>query len=167
MTYRPLLDETPLIGKGETTMPTKLCKPPTPKRHFEMRALCPEIIASLAITDAESRANKPVGDRDRDWFINQAETWVRWFHANNRQSPCLNTLSNSTTLLGTTFYRSGHGVFEKNQSDATRFDTYQEALFHITAFLADFVLGEPVRFAFCQHRIKPLAREVMKHPYST
>ena len=47
-------------------------------------------------------------------------------------------------LLGTTFYRSGHGVFEKNQSDATRFDTYQEALFHIAAFLADFVLGEPV-----------------------
>ena len=47
-------------------------------------------------------------------------------------------------LLGTTFYRIGHGVFEKNQSDATRFDTYQEALSHIAAFLADFVLGEPV-----------------------
>ena len=47
-------------------------------------------------------------------------------------------------ILGTTFYRSGHGVFEKNQSDATRFDTYQEALSHIAAFLADFVLGEPV-----------------------
>ena len=47
-------------------------------------------------------------------------------------------------LLGTTFYRSGHGVFEKNQSDATRFDTYREALFHIAGFLADVVLGEPV-----------------------
>ena len=47
-------------------------------------------------------------------------------------------------ILGTTFFRSGHGVFEKNQSDATRFDTYQEALSHIAAFLADFVLGEPV-----------------------
>jgi hypothetical protein len=47
-------------------------------------------------------------------------------------------------LLGTTYYRSGHGVFEKNQSDATRFDTYQEALSHIAVFLADSILGEPV-----------------------
>jgi hypothetical protein len=47
-------------------------------------------------------------------------------------------------LLGTTFYRRGHGVFEKNLRDATRFDTYQEALMHIAAFLTDFVLGEPV-----------------------
>jgi len=47
-------------------------------------------------------------------------------------------------LLGTTFYRCGHGVFENNQNDATRFGTYQEALFHIAGFLADVVLGEPV-----------------------
>jgi hypothetical protein len=47
-------------------------------------------------------------------------------------------------LIGTTFYRIGHGVFEKNQNDATRFDTYQEALSHMAAFLAEFVLGEPV-----------------------
>ena len=47
-------------------------------------------------------------------------------------------------ILGTTFYRSGHGVFGRNQNDATRFDTYQEALSHIAVFLADFVLGEPV-----------------------
>jgi hypothetical protein len=47
-------------------------------------------------------------------------------------------------ILGTTFYRSGHGVFEKNQSNATRFGTYQEALSHIAAFLTDYVLGEPV-----------------------
>jgi len=47
-------------------------------------------------------------------------------------------------ILGTTFFRSGHGVFEKNQSDATRFDTYQEALSHIAVFLADVVLGEPL-----------------------
>ena len=53
-------------------------------------------------------------------------------------------------LLGTTFYRCGHGVFEKNQNDATRFGTYQEALLHIAAFLADFVLGEPLEI-----RIKP------------
>jgi|ERR1019366_3234526 hypothetical protein len=66
-------------------MPTKLCKPPTPKRHFETRALCPAIIASLAIADAESRAKKPVSEQDREWFIQQAETWVRWFHANSRQ----------------------------------------------------------------------------------
>ena len=64
-------------------MPTKLCKPPTPKSHFEMRALCPTIIASFAITDAQTRAKKPVSEQDQEWFINQAETWVRWFHANN------------------------------------------------------------------------------------
>jgi len=52
-------------------------------------------------------------------------------------------------LLGTTFYRSGHGVFEKNQSNATRFDTYQEALFHITVFLVNFVLGEPAEIRIC------------------
>jgi hypothetical protein len=66
-------------------MPTKLCKPPTPKRHFEMRAICPEIIASFAITDAQARAKKAVSERDRAWFIMQAEAWVRWFHANNRK----------------------------------------------------------------------------------
>jgi hypothetical protein len=66
-------------------MPTKLCKPPTPKLHFESRALCPAIIASLAITDAEVRAKKAVNEQDQAWFIDQAETWVRWFHANNRQ----------------------------------------------------------------------------------
>jgi hypothetical protein len=64
-------------------MPTKLCKPPTPKLHFEMRALCPEIFASLAITDAQARAKKPVGEQDRAWFVDQAETWLRWLHANN------------------------------------------------------------------------------------
>ena len=66
-------------------MPTKLCKPPTPKLHFENRALCPAIIASLAITDAEFRAKKPVSEQDQAWFIQQAETWVRWLHANNRK----------------------------------------------------------------------------------
>ena len=64
-------------------MPTKLCKPPTPKLHFETRALCPAIIASIAIIDAQVRAKKPVSEQDRAWFIDQAETWVRWFHANN------------------------------------------------------------------------------------
>jgi hypothetical protein len=64
-------------------MPTKLCKPPTPKRHFESRALCPAIIASLAIADAQVRASKSLTDQDQAWFIQQAETWVRWFHANN------------------------------------------------------------------------------------
>jgi hypothetical protein len=64
-------------------MPTKLCKPPTPKRYFEMRALCPEIIASLAITDAQARAKKAISEQDRAWFIDHAETWVRWFHANS------------------------------------------------------------------------------------
>ena len=63
-------------------MPTKLCKPPTPKRHFEMRALCPAVIASLAITDAQARAKK-ITPQDQAWFIDQAATWVRWFHANN------------------------------------------------------------------------------------
>jgi hypothetical protein len=66
-------------------MPTKLCKPPTPKRHFEMRAICPAIIASLAITDAQARAKRAVSEKDRTWFIQQAETWVRWLHANNRR----------------------------------------------------------------------------------
>jgi hypothetical protein len=66
-------------------MPTKLCKPPTPKLHFETRALCSEIIASLAITDAQVRARKAVSEEDQAWFIQQAETWVRWFHANNPQ----------------------------------------------------------------------------------
>ena len=55
-------------------MPTKLCKPPTPPRHFQMRAICPEIIASLAITDAQARAKKAVSERDREWFIHEAET---------------------------------------------------------------------------------------------
>ena len=66
-------------------MPTKLCKPPTPKLHFETRAICPAIIASFAITDAEFRAKKPVSEQDREWFVEQAETWVRWFHANDRK----------------------------------------------------------------------------------
>jgi hypothetical protein len=66
-------------------MPTKLCKPPTPRNHFDCRAICPEIIASLAITDAQVRAKKSVSDQDRAWFIQQAETWVRWLHANNRR----------------------------------------------------------------------------------
>jgi hypothetical protein len=66
-------------------MPTKLCKPPTPKRHFEMRAICPEIIAASAISDAQARAKKGVCEPERAWFIQQAETWVRWFHANNRR----------------------------------------------------------------------------------
>jgi hypothetical protein len=66
-------------------MPTKLCKPPTPICHFDSRAICPEIIASFAITDAEVRAKKAVNEQDQAWFIDQAERWVRWFHANNRQ----------------------------------------------------------------------------------
>ena len=66
-------------------MPTKLCKPPTPKSHFDRRAICPVIIASLAITDAQTRAKKAVNEQERAWFIQQAEAWVRWFHANNRQ----------------------------------------------------------------------------------
>jgi hypothetical protein len=66
-------------------MPTKLCKPPTPQRHFEMRAICPEIIASTAIIDAQARAKNAVSEQDRAWFIQHAETWVRWFHANNRK----------------------------------------------------------------------------------
>ena len=66
-------------------MPSKLCKPPTPKRHFEMRAICPAILASFAIADAATRAKKAISEQDQAWFIDQAETWVRWFHANNRQ----------------------------------------------------------------------------------
>jgi hypothetical protein len=66
-------------------MPTTLCKPPTPKRHFEMRAICPEIIASSAITDAQGRAKNALSEPEGVWFIQQAETWVRWFHANNRK----------------------------------------------------------------------------------
>jgi hypothetical protein len=66
-------------------MPTKLCKPPTPKLHFESRALCPAIIASLAITDAQVRAKKSTSGPDQEWFVEQAETWVRWFHANDRK----------------------------------------------------------------------------------
>jgi hypothetical protein len=66
-------------------MPTQLCKSPTPQRHFEMRAICPEVIASFAITDALARTKNAVSEQDRTWFVEQAETWVRWFHANNRQ----------------------------------------------------------------------------------
>ena len=66
-------------------MPTKLCKPPTPQHHFQMRAIRPETIASLVITDAQTRAKKSVSERDQEWFIQQAETWVRWLHANNRK----------------------------------------------------------------------------------
>ena len=66
-------------------MPTTLCKPPTPKLHFEMRAICPDIIAFSAIIDAQARVKKAVSERDQEWFIHQAETWVRWFHANNRK----------------------------------------------------------------------------------
>ena len=66
-------------------MPTKMCKPPTPKLHFGTRALCPAIIASIAITDAQARAKKAASEPDQAWFIQHAETWVRWFHANNRQ----------------------------------------------------------------------------------
>ena len=64
-------------------MPTKLCKPPTPQRHFEMRAICPAILAFCAVTDAQARAKKAISEQDQEWFTQQAETWVRWFHANN------------------------------------------------------------------------------------
>ena len=66
-------------------MLTKQPKPPTPKGLFENRALSPEIVAALAITDAQARAKKAVSDQDQEWFIKQAETWVRWLHANNPQ----------------------------------------------------------------------------------
>lgn len=65
-------------------MPTQKHKPPTPRRYFEMRALCPEPAASFAITDAQARAKVAIGEQDQAWFIQQAETWVRWLHANNR-----------------------------------------------------------------------------------
>lgn len=65
-------------------MQTKQRKPPTPKLYFEMRALCPEIVAASAITDAQARAKKAVSKRDQEWFIKQAETWMRWCHANDR-----------------------------------------------------------------------------------
>ena len=66
-------------------MPTKQRKPPTPRQHFELRALCLEIVATCAIADAQSRAKKIVSENDQAWFINQAATWVRWFHANSRK----------------------------------------------------------------------------------
>ena len=45
---------------------------------------------------------------------------------------------------GTTFYRSGHGIYERDQSKATRFDGYLPTLHHITAILTYIVLNEPV-----------------------
>jgi hypothetical protein len=66
-------------------MQTKQRKPPTPKLYFEMRALCPEIAAASAINDAQARARKAVSKRGQEWFIKQAEIWVRWFHANDRR----------------------------------------------------------------------------------
>ena len=64
-------------------MPIKLRKPPTPKHHFESRAICPKIITSIAIAEAHARAKKSVSEQDREWFVEQAETWVRWLHANS------------------------------------------------------------------------------------
>ena len=45
---------------------------------------------------------------------------------------------------GTTFYRSGYGINEKDRSMATRFDGYLPTLQHITAVLTYIVLNEPV-----------------------
>src|SRR4051794_20619683 len=73
------------LSPRETIMPTKQRKPPTPKRHFEMGVLCLEIAVSCALIDAQSRAKKVVSKNDQAWFIVQAETWVRWFHANSRK----------------------------------------------------------------------------------
>jgi hypothetical protein len=56
---------------------------PTPQRHFEMRVLCPSIVAASAILDAQARAKKTISQPDQVWFINQAETWVRWLHGND------------------------------------------------------------------------------------
>ena len=47
-------------------------------------------------------------------------------------------------LHGTTFYRNGHGIYEKNQNKATRFNGYLQAWRHITGVLQDIVLKEPV-----------------------
>jgi hypothetical protein len=45
---------------------------------------------------------------------------------------------------GTTFYRNGHGIYEKDQSKATRFIGYYEAANHVARILADIVLNDPV-----------------------
>ena len=45
---------------------------------------------------------------------------------------------------GTTFYRNGHGISEKDRSKATRFNGYLPTLRFITDFLAHIVLTEPV-----------------------
>ena len=45
---------------------------------------------------------------------------------------------------GTTFYRSGHGIHEKDRSKATIINGYLPTLHHITAVLTYIVLNEPV-----------------------
>jgi len=96
-------------------MPSKLCKPPTPKLHFQRRAICPEFIASCAITDAQDRAKKGVSEQDRKWFIQQAETWVRWFHANNlKWRKKLERKSNEDRDFVLAFVNHWAGAFVRN-----------------------------------------------------
>jgi hypothetical protein len=55
---------------------------------------------------------------------------------------------------GTSFYRQGHGICEKDQSKATTFKGYLKALQHITKVLVDIVLSEPAEI-----RIVPVPNE--------
>ena len=61
-----------------------MLKAPTAKNYFDLRAICPEVCAAIAITEAQAHSKRSVSRQDQEWFIIQAETWVRWFHANNR-----------------------------------------------------------------------------------
>jgi len=53
---------------------------------------------------------------------------------------------------GTAFYRSGHGIYEKDQNKATRFNSHYQAMRHLTGVLADVVLRESVEICIVPAR---------------
>ena len=55
-------------------------QPPTPSADFErLTGLLPDLVAETVL----SRVGHSLSDDQVKWFVNHADMWTRWFHANN------------------------------------------------------------------------------------
>lgn len=54
-------------------------KPPTAKGNFRNNAVCFDMIVRNAIDEYPN-----INQKDREWFCEQSEQWIRYLHANNR-----------------------------------------------------------------------------------
>lgn len=58
-------------------------KPLTPQRYFDNRAICPIVIARLAIQDMQEDCSKKLKPELYAWFVAHADARVCSLHANN------------------------------------------------------------------------------------